>query len=207
MKKAVIADSQEFIRIALASLARETGRFETVDRVGDAQAAVNACSRLLPDMLVLEIEMPGRDPLAAVADVRAVSPGTRVVILTAGCSGTLVHQALRLGVCGYLLKSDTADEILRGLSRVLSGGTAFSRRVLEHMRESACDTAALDRLTPRELEVLRYIGQGRSNDQMAGSMSLSKRTVERHVSRLMSTLGIRDRAALQRVAARNGVAA
>jgi DNA-binding NarL/FixJ family response regulator len=207
MKKAVIADSQELTRIALSSLAHESGRFQTVASVSDAQAALNACSRLQPDLLVLEIEMPGRDPLATIADVRIVSPRTRVVVLTATCRCTLVQQAVRLGVAGYLLKSAPAGESLAAVSRVLAGSTAFSPQIVELIRQSAAESTDLQRLTPRELEVLRYIGQGHSNDQMAGSMSLSKRTVERHVSRLMSTLGIRDRAVLQRLAVSHGVAA
>jgi DNA-binding NarL/FixJ family response regulator len=203
----VIADDHEIVRNALAGYAETLARIQVVGSVSDAQAAVNACARQRPDLLLLDIEMPGRDALAAIADVKTASPGTKVVILTAYCRDTFIQKALKSGAAGYLVKTDPPAVIFGLLADAARGKPAYSKSVLERMAskdtdrvsEPSCSTR-LASLTPREFEVLRYIGRGHDNDQMARAMSLSKRTVERHVARLMDSLGIRDRSSLQRFA-------
>jgi len=203
----VIADDHEILRDALTAYATRNAGFQVIGSVNEAQAAVNACARQRPDLLLLDIEMPGRDALAAIVDVRAASPRTRVVVLTAYCRDTFIQFALESGAAGYLLKSDPPAVIFDSLAKVARGGTAYSKSVLERMPRGRIDridgsegATRLAGLTPRELEVLRYIGRGLDNNQMARTMSLSKRTVERHVARLMDSLAIRDRATLQRFA-------
>jgi DNA-binding NarL/FixJ family response regulator len=205
--KLVIADDHEILRDALTGHAEKIAGFDVVGSVGDAQAAVNICARHRPDLLLLDLEMPGRDALAAIADVRVASPKTRVVVLTAYCRDAFIQLALDSGAAGYLLKTDSPSAIFESLEKVVRGETAYSKPVLERMLQSGATrtenpsrSTRLSELTPRELEVLRYIGRGADNEQMARAMSLSKRTVERHVSRLMDSLAIRDRAGLQRFA-------
>jgi DNA-binding NarL/FixJ family response regulator len=200
----VIADDHEIVRNAISDYAQRNAGFQIAGSVEDAQSAVSACALKQPNLLVLDIEMPGRDALAAIADVKAASPDTRVVILTAYCRDTFIQLALNNGANGYLLKSETPAAIVEALARVAKGGTAYSKPVLDRLTRHAAERAAesphatrLDGLTPRELEVLRYIGRGHDNDAMASNMSISKRTVERHVARLMDSLNIRDRATLQ----------
>jgi DNA-binding NarL/FixJ family response regulator len=208
----VIADDHEVLREALLGYATQHAGYEITGSVSDAQSAVSACARQQPDLLLLDIEMPGRDPLAAIADIKAASPRTKVVILSGYCRDTFIQAALRGGVNGYLLKSDATASIFASLARVVEGGSAFSKQVYDRIVagredrgvESSGRTRLTD-LTPRELEVLRYIGRGLANEQMAKTMTLSKRTVERHVARLMDSLAIRDRSSLQRFAVEQGV--
>jgi DNA-binding NarL/FixJ family response regulator len=208
----VIADDHEILRDALSGHASKGAGFDVVACVGDAQDAVNECRRLRPDLLLLDIEMPGRDALGAIADVKAGSPGTRVVILTAYCRDAFIELALRSGVAGYLLKADPPPAIFEALAMIAGGGTAYSRAVRARMAQrdfGGADKSGgptpLAELTPRELEVLRHIGRGLDNDQMAAAMFLSKRTVERHVARLMSTVAIRDRTGLVKLAYEHGL--
>lgn len=213
----VIADDHEILRDALAGHAAKNAGFTVVASVGDAQSAVNACHRLRPDILLLDIEMPGRDALAAIADVRAVSPGTRIVILTAYCRDAFIQVALDNGAAGYLLKTEPPPTLFAALERVAAGGTAFSVQVQSRMAQREIKAVGRDGgagrdggsriedLTPRELEVLRYIGRGLDNDQMAEVMTLSKRTVERHIARLMDAVAIRERAGLMKLAYEQGL--
>jgi DNA-binding NarL/FixJ family response regulator len=213
MTTIVLADDHPILRDALSALLTKDGSFRVVASVGDAQSAVNACQRHRPHLLLLDLEMPGRDALSCLPDVVAASPPTRVVILTAFCRDAYIEIARTHGVPGYLLKSDAPSAILDSLRRILAGQRAFSPRVSERMkaRETAPVRGAVTierkpRLTPRELEVLRYIGQGMDNQEMAKVMWLSKRTVERHVARLMDAVEIRDRAGLVRYAFEQGLA-
>ncbi len=213
----VIADDHEILREALSGPAATKAGFQVVGSVGDAQSAVNACRTRRPDLLLLDIEMPGRDALAAMADVRSASPGTRIVILTAYCRDAFIQAALDNGATGYLLKSDPPAALFAALARVAAGEAAYSRSVLNRMSQiepkpSGSSGAArrgsrIAGLTPRELEVLRYIGKGLDNDQMAEAMLLSKRTVERHIARLMDVVAIRERTGLMKLAYENGLVA
>jgi len=208
----VVADDHEILRDALTRHFMNTGTFVVVGSVGDAQAAINLCRRTQPDLLLLDIEMPGRDALAAITDVNAVSSRTKIVILTAYCRDCFIQLAMDNGVAGYLLKSDPPSEIFEALTKIAQGTAVYSKSVLARLSQGVVGridgrtrSTRLTDLSPRELEVLRYIGRGMKNEQMADVMSLSKRTVERHVARLMDALSIRERADLQTFAAAQGL--
>jgi len=210
--KLIIADDHEILRDALSGHAAKKAGFDVVAGVGDAQSAIQACASRLPDLLLLDIEMPGRDALSAIADVHAASPRTRVVILTAYCRDAFIQLALASGVAGYLFKTDSAPAIFEALAKIAAGGIVYSRQVQARISQSDFRqrdgtelSTRLAALTPRETEVLRYIGHGLDNDEMAAAMSLSKRTVERHMSRLMDSLAIRDRAGLHKFAYEQGL--
>ncbi len=105
-KRLIIADDHELLRDALACHAKESGEFEVVESVRDAQAAVNACRTKEPDVLLLDIEMPGRDSLSVIREIKSVSPRTLVVILSGYCRDSFIELALRNGADGYLVKQD-----------------------------------------------------------------------------------------------------
>jgi len=208
----IIADDHELLRHALVSHAKESSEFEVVDSVRDAQSAVNACRTKSPDLLLLDIEMPGRDALAAITEVKSVSPRTRVVILSAYCRDSFIELALKNGADGYLVKDDSPSAIFELLSRAAAGTPVYSPSVLARLephqngqRTHLQRETRISQLTPREVEVLRYIGQGLDNRRMADEMCISCRTVERHVSRLMDAVNIRERAALMKLARDQGL--
>lgn len=205
----VIADDHELLRDALAAYALNKGGLEVVASVGDAQSAIIACAERRPDNLVIDIEMPGRDSIAAIADIKAASPSTRVVVLSAYCKEAMIVAALRNGAAGYVLKTEPPAEIFAALKRVLSGETVLSQQAQRLVpaggRRGEAPATLLSTLTPRELEVLRSIGRGCDNNQMAEAMHLSKSTVERHIERLMNTVGIHTRAGLVKLAYDQGL--
>ena len=204
----VIADHHELMRDALSTLVTTQLGATVLANVKDAQAALVACQRHRPDLLLLDVDMPGRDALSIMPEVCQVSPETRMVILTAHCHDALIQMAINAGVCGYLLKSDSVDEVAAALRSISGGHKRFSPSVQARLAvaegpglpDRQVEVTRLSRLAPREREVLRYIGRGMDNGEMARIMYLSKRTVERHVSRLMKSLDIHDRAGLQRFA-------
>lgn len=208
----VIADDHELLRDALAQLVTRHAAFRVAASVSEAQHAVNACRAFLPDVLVMDIDMPGRDALAALSEVRDVSPTTRIVILTAHCRDGHIELALKSQVSGFLLKTESPGAILAALRRVVEGTKVFSKAVQDRILASSASKPRMNEhktrlasLTPREFEVLRNIARGLDNEAMAQSMSISKRTVERHVARLMNAIAIRDRTAIVKFAFQHGL--
>ncbi len=208
----VLADDHPILRQGLEGHFAATEGFTVVGSVGDAQSAVNLCRERRPDLLLLDVEMPGRDALGAMTDIKAVSPDTRIVIFSAFCRDLLIDLAIEGRAAGYLLKSDSPHHILAALSRVMKGERVYSKDVLARLSRPGrkanhgdAGVTLLSTLSPRELEVLRYIGQGLDNTTMAKTMHLSIRTVERHVLRLMRDLKISDRTQLTALAHRSGL--
>jgi DNA-binding NarL/FixJ family response regulator len=212
MHTMIIADDHELVREALARHAEERSGWKVLAAVSSAEDALRACRLHQPELLVLDAGMPGRDPLAAILDIRYASPTTRIVVLSGSCRDDSIELAVRHGAIGYLLKSEPTAHIFAALERARQGHRVYSPAAaarlaanVEGKPSSRPETSRLSRLTPRELEVLRAIARGLSNDDMARCMSISKRTVERHVSRLMDAIAIRDRAAIVRFAFEHGL--
>jgi len=208
----VIADDHPILRSGLQEHFSGVGTFKVVGAVGDARSAVNLCREHRPDVLLLDVEMPGRDALGAITDIKAASPDTRIVVFTAFCRDAVIDVAVRAGVAGFLLKSDTPQSILAALARVMKGERVYSEDVLARLSRPGCAVGSgapgmtrLSSLRPRELEVLRYIGRGQDNAAMAQTMHLSIRTVERHVHRLMRHMEIDDRTRLTALAHESGL--
>lgn len=211
----VIADDHAILRHGIAEHILPAAGMRAVASVPDAASALIAVAQHKPDILLLDIEMPGRDSFSIISEVRSLSHRTRVVIFSGFCSESLIERALRKRVAAYILKTEPIDVVARVLREVLAGATYFSPGVKEKLVSMHPDPHApqpdhalnpdraetrVAALTPRELEVLRYIGRGMDNASMAKVMHLSKRTVERHVSRLMQSMKIHSRAQLVHLA-------
>lgn len=197
----MIVDDQRLVRDAIAALLESSGRFRVTDLLSQGDEADESARRSTPQIAILDIEMPGRYAFDTARAIRAASPGTRIVFLTGHSHRRFMQEAADIGASSFLEKSQTPAEILSALERVASG-----EKVGILPAEESADSQ-FDRLSPRELEVLKYIAQGLSTREMAEIMYLSPRTVERHVERLMSRLGIRDRLRLALYAFAEGIAA
>jgi len=200
----VIADDHPLFRDAVRDVMVRRLGYRVVGSVGNAHAAFLACQAEKPDILVLELDMPGRDAIATLTDIRWASPHTSVVILTGRKHDSLIQASLEQKVVAYLLKSDSTESLVAAFEQVAKGKRVFSANVQDRFAKTrscksgqAIEATRHSKLSPRQNEVLRYIGRGMDNSEMARVMILSKRTVERHVSRLMDSLDIRDRAELQ----------
>jgi DNA-binding NarL/FixJ family response regulator len=208
----VLADDHAILREMLAQRLDLEPDFEIVAAVPDADQALAVVRAQPVDLLVLDIDMPGLSPFSAARQVREEHPSIRVVFLSAYLRDGYLAQVLAVEAAGYLVKEDAPDAIVDGLRRAARGRIAFSpavrARLVAHQGGVAlagAPTGRLALLTPRELEVLRYLASGLSRKELARTMEISAKTVEQHCDHLMQKLGIHDRVELARFAIREGL--
>jgi DNA-binding NarL/FixJ family response regulator len=203
--RVVLADDQALLRAGFRALLGSAPDLAVVGEAEDGDAALRACRDTLPDVVLMDIRMPGRDGLEATRDITADPrlAATRVVVLTTFAEDAYIFDALRAGASGFLVKDTDPAELLRAV-RVVHGGEALlspavtRRLVAEFAQRSrpATPDHRLALLTDREREVLALVATGLSNDEIAERLVVSPATAKTHVSRSMVKLGARDRAQL-----------
>jgi len=204
-------DDHELIIEGLAARAAVEPDMEIVGRLGSADELVLEVERLKPDIVLLDLAMPGSSPLDAMAEARRRAPATHFVVLTAHVRDVNVAAALRLGAAGFFSKNDTPEEIFDGIRSAARGERALSDEVSERIKSFGPDAdptktrTRLDDLSPRELEVLRLIGRGMSRADIARHLVRSLKTIDAHHTAIMRKLDIHDRAELTRYAIREGL--
>jgi DNA-binding NarL/FixJ family response regulator len=196
MIRLVIADDHPVVRAGLAGLLSDEAGLEVVGEAADGDAAVRLAAATRPDVVLMDLRMPGVDGVAAtvrIAAGEAGEPAPRVLILTTYESDDQILAAIEAGASGYLLKAAPRDEIVAGIRSVAAGQTALSPRVavalVQRMREP---TASLS-LTARERDVLSRVARGRSNKQIAADLGIGESTVKTHLIKVFDKLGVADR--------------
>jgi DNA-binding NarL/FixJ family response regulator len=203
--KVLLADDQALVRAGFRALLDAEPDIEVVGEATDGRAAVDMARSLGPDVVLMDIRMPGTDGLAATREIVGDPKLTdvRIVILTTFELDEYVFEALRAGASGFLVKDTEPVDLIAGV-RLVAGGEALlspsiTRRVIEEFAVRAKEPPAapqLEELTQREREVMALVGGGLSNDEIAGRLVVSPATAKTHVSRAMVKLGARDRAQL-----------
>jgi DNA-binding NarL/FixJ family response regulator len=212
----VVADDQALVRGGLRVLVDSAADLTVLGEAADGREAVALAERLNPDVVLMDIRMPGMDGLEATRRITAspVTSAVRIVIITTFDLDEYVYAALRAGASGFLLKDAPPNELL-GAIRVVAAGDALlapsvTRRLIErfvsHPEPSLRSPDSLSTLTSREREVLALVARGRSNAELAGELSMSPATAKTHVSRLLTKLDARDRAQLVVIAYETGLA-
>lgn len=203
--RVLLVDDQALLRMGFALVLDAEDDLEVVGEAGDGAAALAQVAALRPDVVLMDVRMPGMNGIDATRRVVEAHPGTRVLILTTFDLDEYAFAALRAGASGFLLKDARPTELLGAIRAVASGDAVVSPRVTRRMLEMFADhlpTAAaaptgtdprLAELTPRELEVLRAVAEGLSNAEIAARLVLSEATVKTHVGRILAKLGVRDR--------------
>ncbi|MFW5472665.1 response regulator [Knoellia sp. CPCC 206450] len=216
MIRVVLADDQVLLRAGLRALLDAEDDIEVVGEAGDGAEAVTLVEALAPDVVLMDIRMPGTDGLEATRLIAAddAMAATRVVILTTFDLDEYVFEAVRIGASGFLVKDAEPTELLRGV-RAVAGGDALlspgvTRRLIGEFASRSRDTSApasreLSRLTEREREIVGLVGEGLSNDEIAARLVVSPATAKTHVSRAMVKLHARDRAQLVVLAYESGL--
>jgi DNA-binding NarL/FixJ family response regulator len=202
----VVADDHQVVRTGFATLLDTQPDFEVVGTAVDGAEAVRICRELRPDVVLMDVRMPGTDGIEATRQLAepGEAGGPRILILTTFDLDDYVYDALCAGASGFLLKDVTAERLFDAV-RVIAAGEALlapavTRRLISEFsrirpRQATPPTAmaALRELTPRETEVLRLIAEGLSNPEIAARLVVTEETVKTHVSRVLGKLGLRDR--------------
>ena len=196
----VVADDQELVRGAFAAILDAEPDMEVVAEAADGAEAVAAVHEHTPDVLVLDIQMPGMDGIEAAQ--RLSGAPVRVLMLTTFGQDDYMYDALRAGASGFLLKDVRRAELVHAVRVVAAGESLLAPAVTTRLIETAVRRQApppnswtgLDRLTPRERETLQLLGRGLTNAEIAARLVVSEHTVKTHVSSVLAKLGLRDRA-------------
>ena len=215
MIRVVLTDDQELVRAGFRVLIESADDIVVVGEASDGEQAVAVVARERPDVVLMDIRMPGVDGLEATRRIRALdgAQAIRILILTTFDLDEYVHEALRAGASGFLLKDASPSALLDAI-RVIHNGEALlapsvTRRLIEEFArrpDSRRKPAALEMLTDREREVLALVAGGLSNAEIAEHLVVSPATSKTHVSRIMAKLNARDRAQLVMIAYETGLA-
>ena len=201
MIRLLIVDDQELVRTGFRVVLDAEPDFEVVGESADGFAALEAARELRPDVVLMDIRMPNLDGIEATRRIAATDAAPRILILTTFDLDDYVYEALRAGASGFLLKDARGEELCGAVRTVAAGeallSPAITRKLIEsYMRRPppAAQPTTLGELTPRELEVLRLLARGMSNNDIARELFVGDATVKTHVARIFSKLDLHDRA-------------
>ena len=211
--RVLLVDDHDLFRTGLRTLLEEQG-VEIVGEAANGDDAVMLVEEHAPDVVLMDLEMPGKGGIEATREIAAVAPLTRVVVLTISDQDADVMDAVVAGACGYLLKDATIQDLLRGIAAANRGESlispAIAAKVLQRVRASSPDLEAAQLLTTqlsdRELQVLKLIANGKDNAQIAGELFISAKTVKNHISNILLKLSIENRIQAAVFAVRSGLA-
>ena len=199
----VLADDHAVIRSALRMLLDAEPGLEVVAEAGDVDDAIRYLRGHRPDVLILDLNMPGRPSLEALPDISEASPGTRIVVLTMQSEPAFAREAIQNGVLGYILKEAADAELVKAVRLAAQGRTYLQPDLGARLAAEPAD--ASDELSGRELEILKYIAFGHTNIEIADELQISVRTVESHRAHIQQKLHLAKRSELVRYALERGM--
>lgn len=206
--KVFLADDHPVVRQGLRTFLESRPGIEVVGEAGDGETAVTEVERLRPDVVLMDLVMPGGGGLSAIRRMREQAPDTRVVVLTSFASDDQVIPAVQAGAAGYLLKDVEPSGLEAAIRLVHDGEALLDPQVAGQVMEQVAHPAPggdLASLTPREREVLELLGRGMSNRELADTLVVSEKTVKTHVSNILMKLGVHDRTQAALLAVREGL--
>ena len=208
----LLVDDHALLRDTVAGYLAKQPDIVVVGQVGTAHEAVAEVVRLAPDVVLMDIDMPGQSSFEAVKTMRSRNPDQKILFLSGFFNDHYIDQALQVQAMGYLTKNEPPEILIRAVRDVAHGGLYYSPEVLSRMvvdghgaRLSIDNRSRIQLLSPREIEVLRYVARGLAKKEIASAMHISVKTVENHSNSLMSKLDIHDRVKLARFAIREGL--
>ena len=204
--RVLVVDDHAVVREGLRTFLELQDGIEVAGEAADGEEAIALAERLRPDVVLMDLVMPALDGLGAMRALRDRVPEARVIVLTSFADDDKLLPALRAGAAGYLLKNAQPQELARAVRAAHAGEALLDPLVAARLVEAlAGDPEPLDRLTPREREVLGLIGRGFSNKLIARELGLSEKTVKTHVGHVLAKLGVTDRTQAALVAVRAGL--
>jgi DNA-binding NarL/FixJ family response regulator len=206
----VIADDHGLIRAGLRALLEDVPDMQVVGEAADGNAVLRLAAELQPDIILMDVSMPGMNGIEATSQIRGISPQTRVLALTVHEDEGILREMIRAGASGYIIKRAVESDLIQAI-RIISGGDmyiypALTRALFKDFSPKSEDPQDQpETLTPREIDVLRLLARGYTNRQIAQYLNISPRTVEGHRSSLVGKLGFSSRVELVTYAEENGL--
>ena len=197
----LIVEDQRIVREGLRAVLEDEDEIVIVGEAANGQEAINLFAQLQPDVVLMDLQMPVIDGPEATRRIRELSPDARILVLTTYATDEFIFKALRAGAQGYLLKDASTNELLGAIHSVHAGQTLLAPAVAARLVVGV-SAGGQESLTPRELEVLTLIGQGRSNGEIATLLSIAPRTAKVHVQNILSKLGASNRTEAVSIAVR-----
>lgn len=205
MIRIVVVDDHPIVRQGLVATLDDEADFEVVGAASSAEEALALVGRQAPDVILLDLELPGLSGVEAIPRLREVSPTTGILVFTAYDTDERVLSAIQAGAGGYLLKGAAVTEIAGAIRTVAAGGTALAPSAAAKLANAVRAPRGAGPLTSREREVLRLVAQGLPGKQIAGTLGISERTVKFHTASLIRKLGADNRAQAVALAAQRGL--
>ncbi len=195
--RVLLVDDHEVVRMGLRLVLEETPGVRLVGEAGNADEAILCCQQLQPDVVVMDIRLPGRSGIQACQEITERWPTIRVVMLSSFIDDDLLAEAIEAGASAYVTKNVGTGELVRALEAVRQGGASFdpaiTQRVLEMVRRRTRQGNPFAELTKREIVVLHLLSLGKSNAEIAKELSISDKTVRNHISTVLSKLAVDNR--------------
>jgi len=207
----LLVDDHEIVRLGLKALLSRYPHFEVVAEARDAQEAIDMLLRYEPDIVVMDIRLPGKNGIEATQDILSIRPQTKVIVLTSHADDDVLFDAISAGASGYVLKQIGSDDLIRALEMVGRGQSmldpTLTQKVFQRVRESArkAEDEYFAALTQQELHILAYITEGLTNREIAERVFLSEKTVRNYVSSILSKLNLSSRAEAAAYAVRHHI--
>jgi len=209
----VLADDQPLVRMGLRRVFDRRHGFDVIAEAGDGADAVEIAARLRPDVVVMDMRMPGTNGAAAIRQIREMEDPPPVLVLTTFDDTETVHEAVSAGAAGFALKDSSAEDLHRAVREIANGNGWIDFSVARPLLETFGEVVPpperrekLSLLTERELHVLKLLGRGRTNSEIADELCVSTGTVKTHVGSILAKLGLRDRVAAVVFAFEHGLA-
>ena len=194
----IIVDDQMVIREGLAALLANYPDLEVVGQAADGIQAMEIIQQEKPDLVLLDLVMPRQDGLTTIPQIRESAPNTRILVFTAHYENDLVYRAIKAGALGYLLKDATRDQLVQAIHDVAQGKASFlqpyiASKMLQEIDQPADSAVTTNPLTQRELEIIRLVARGLSNQEIAEKLVVQERTIAKNVSSILDKLQLANR--------------
>lgn len=194
--RVLLADDHPLVRAGIRTVLAADPRVVLVGEASGGDDVPHLGRVLRPDVVLLDLNMPGPSPIQTVEALRVCCPAIKVIVLTAHDDDAYIQSMLNVGVAGYVLKDEAAEAVVQAILAVMQGGAWYSRPVLDKLLHHAPHGSTLvntDSLTEREREVLRLLAQGLSNQEISNTLQIHVKTVEKHIANIFSKLGVASR--------------
>jgi NarL family two-component system response regulator LiaR len=207
--RVLIADDHAIVRKGISALLATEPGITVVGEAQDGQEAIAEAKRLQPDVILMDLVMPGVDGLEAIRHITVQQPEVRILVLTSFAGDDKVFPSIKAGALGYLLKDSRPEELVQAIRQVHRGESslhpAIARKLLRELADSSEEETLAGSLTEREMQVLRILARGQSNRQISESLNISEATVRTHVSNILTKLNLSSRTQAALYALREGL--